>query len=303
VKILHIAVHSHIGWGSEYWLARSFEALGHSVIRYDYRARRKSFKSWRQIGKELKQLEIDNQPDIILLQRARSMKPAALQKLSKPIVFWSTEPLQLKTCVDAMLRSSLFAWVYVHTYSCVERVKKEFSHQIPICSVMHNACPQSIIVDSEKRRTRFAIFNRTLSARRSSWLQPSQSMVEVLEGRYGEEYFNDLQQSSIALNIHFSDRNLDDFETGIFEAMAKGCAVVSETLHHQTICDLNMQDAYISVSSPQEMKEALVRLHSSPPLIEEYREKALKAIKHNTWDTRAKQFVSKFEELLQRINK
>lgn len=298
MKILHIAVHSHVGWGSEYWLAKSFEEQGHTVIRYDYRARRKQFKMWWQIGQELKQIEIDNQPDIILLQRARNMKKAAIKHLTKPIVFWSTEPLQLKKCVDAMLKSHLFQWVYVHTYSCIDRIKSEFSHQIPICSVMHNATPASSIDKSEHQRKRFAIFNRSLSQRREEWLSKSKKEVEVIQGVFGEDYFNDLSQSHVALNIHYSDKNLDDFETGIFEAMAKGCAVISESLHSETINDLQMHDAYIEVSSPDSMYNALKQLKDDPKLLSQYQQKALQAIEQNTYDSRAKQFVEKFEEII-----
>ena len=76
-----------------------------------------------------------------------------------------------------------------------------------------------------------------------------------MKGKFGDEYFNDLKRAHISVNIHYSDKNIDDFETGIFEAMASGCAIISERLNHQTLIDLEMTDAIIQVDSPRELKE------------------------------------------------
>ena len=41
MKILYIAVHSHTGWGAEYWLTQAFSDLHIEVETIDYRVERK----------------------------------------------------------------------------------------------------------------------------------------------------------------------------------------------------------------------------------------------------------------------
>ena len=71
---------------------------------------------------------------------------------------------------------------------------------------------------------------------------PSRKFYDRINGRYGDDYFEDLRESIISINIHYSNKNLDDFESGIFEAMASGCAIISERLHSQTLKDLSLEE-------------------------------------------------------------
>ena len=41
MKILYIAVHSHTGWGAEYWLSQAFSDLQIGIETVDYRLERK----------------------------------------------------------------------------------------------------------------------------------------------------------------------------------------------------------------------------------------------------------------------
>ncbi len=297
MKILYIAVHSHVGWGAEYWLKQAFNDQGTETILYNYRKARKQLKPWWIINLELRHLYRIHKPDLIFLQRAEKMPPSTLAGLNAPKVFWSTEPIQLKNCVDRLLRSSIFDWVFLHSYSCLERVKVEFPHLLSKSSIMHNASPAPII-DKTVIKSRFGIFNRTMSPRREAWLSPSKELLTFEHGKYGEEYFEALAISEVAPNVHFSDENIDDFESGIFEAMAKGCVVVSERLNPQTVADLHMQNAYIEVSSPKEMQEALSHLQNNPDQIAAYKEKSYRAIEHNTWHIRTDLFLDKFKEII-----
>lgn len=296
MRILYIAVHSHIGWGAEYWLAQAFERCGHEVIRYDYRAQRKKLKPWWYIGRELVHIEQRSRPDVILLQRARSMHPGAIRGLHTPVVFWSTEPLQLKQDVDGLLKTDLFSWLFVHSHGCMQRIEQEFAHHKPHCSVLHNGCPQETL-DTETVKSRFAIFNRNLSPRRRQWLEPSADLVEIIPGRFGEAYFNDLATAQVAVNVHFSEQNRDDFESGIFEAMAKGCVVVSERLDAVTVAELGMGEALLQVDSPQQLRQTLMRLRQEPQLVQEYRQRSQQAITANTWDCRARIFLDTFNRI------
>ena len=293
MKILYIGVHSHEGWGAEYWLTQAFSDLHIDVETIDYRVERK-LKSDSELKKIVHQKCKDC--DLVFLQRGDQLSPNIFYNITIPIIFWSTEPLQLKTDVDTLLQSDIFTWVFVHSYSCMDRIRCDFAHFNDKSSVMHNAAPTKIINFNNEKNI-FAIFNRNLSWRRRTWLWTSGKMITRINGRYGEDYFNDLKASQIAVNIHYSRKNLDDFESGIFEAMASGCAVISERLNHQTLIDLEMTDAIIQVDSPKELKEKLKLLKSNPETISSYLDKSKLAIQKNTWQIRAQKMYKKFQEV------
>ena len=297
MKILYIGVHTPEIWRSEFWISNAFENLGHEVIKYDYKSNRKDFKTWKKIATELSNLEQSTQPDIIFLQRGKKISPKTFNLLKTPLFFWSTEPIKLKNDVNKLLHSNIFKWVFVHSYSCMEEIKHKFPHLIIKSSVIHNACPKSLI-NQDPIKTRFAIFNRNLSNRRKDWLKPSEDVLEVINGRFGEEYYNDLRNSAISINIHFSDKNIDDFETGIFEGMASGCAIISEKLNSKTLDDLNLQDVIYQVENPEALYIALKVLKSNPKLLKKYQIKSQRAIENHTWHSRVNTFTKKFNEFI-----
>ena len=292
MKILYIGVHSHTGWGAEYWLAKAFQDLQIHLETIDYRSIRKN-EGTDSLKRKIQEKSRESQ--LIFLQRGEHLSPTIFEGCNIPIIFWSTEPLQLKTDVDQLLNSDIFSWVFLHSYSCVERVKSEFSHIITKSNVIHNAAPKDILkFGTEKVKS--AIFNRNLSWRRRLWLWPSGNMIDRISGRYGEDYFTDLREANIAVNIHYSRQNLDDFESGIFEAMASGCAVISESLNHQTLVDLGMEDAILQVNSPFELKEKIRLLNKDEKLLKSFQTKSQQVIQQNTWHDRAQQIKEKFEE-------
>ena len=297
MKILYIAVHHHIGWGAEHWLANAFERAGCTVGRFDYRARRKKFKPWWMIRHELFGINDTFAPDIVLIQRAEKMPASIAKMFSVPVIFWSTEPLVRRRDVDKLLSAEdTFAWVYVHTYTCLDVVRKNFPHLIDRCSVMHNAGALENN-PGDSNRTRFAIFNRNVSARRQLWLDEVSDIVDTVQGRYGEPYFADLRDSTVSVNIHFADASVDDFETGIFEALASGCVVVTEKLNPKTVADMGMEDALVQVDSPHELRKALLDLQTNAARIDELRLAGLAAMQHNRWDARAEQMLAKIAEI------
>jgi glycosyltransferase involved in cell wall biosynthesis len=298
VRILYIAVHHHVDWGAEHWLANAFERLGCKIERYDYRARRNKKIPWWVIRRQLAAISLQFQPDVVLLQRAERMPKSIPEVFSCPVVFWSTEPLIRRRDVDRLLRpANLFSWVYLHTYTCKSVIEKEFPHLLPLCSVMHNA--GAIENDpGDKHRPRLAIFNRKVSQRRGEWLASVSDLVEVIEGRYGAPYFKDLRESLISVNIHFSNKSVDDFETGIFEALGSGCVVVTEKLNPRTVADMGMADAIVQVSNSTELREAILSLRDSPARVAEYQRNGSLAMNANRWDSRARQMLTKFRGLV-----
>ena len=119
----------------------------------------------------------------------------------------------------------------------------------------------------------FSIFNRNLSWRRRFWLLPSRKRVNIIKGRYGNDYYNDLRSAEIAINIHYSRKNLDDFESGIFEAMASGCLVVSEKLNK-----LIPDHPFININSAN-IYTKIKDLLASPQRILDYKRKGNKWVK------------------------
>ncbi len=279
-------------------MANAFERAGHTVGRFDYRARRNKFKPWSLIRRELHGINEAFQPDVVLIQRAENM-PASFTKIFEvPVVFWSTAPLNHKRDVDNLLDTDAsLAWVYLHSYTCKRIVENDFPHLSQRCSVMHNAGAMENDAGNGDR-PRFAVFNRDISPRREKWLREISDIVEVRSERHGNSYFSDLRTSQISINIHFDQDSVDEFETGIFEALASGCMVVSETLNPRTVADMGMEEALIQVRSPQQMRKVLLTLKRDPEDVKDYQQRGMDAMVDNRWDARVAQMVDKFSELL-----
>ena len=293
MKILYIGVHSHQNWGAEFWLVRAFYDLDIEYDLLDFRNELKTLSN-HQIN-EIIYLK-SKTCNVIFLQRGNHLSPQIFNDIKTPLVFWSTEPIQLKHDVDRLLNSNIFSWVFVHSYSCMKRIQDEFPHLISKTSVLHNAAPKEKIHFTDKKNI-FSIFNRSLSWRRRFWLFPSRRSVKIIKGVYGNDYFNNLRSAEIAINIHYSRKNLDDFESGIFEAMASGCLVISEKLNKQTLIDLDMKNAIIQIESPFDLNKKLQYLEKRPEIIKSYQKKVKHAICKNTWHDRAKIMKYKFEEV------
>jgi glycosyltransferase involved in cell wall biosynthesis len=295
MKLLYVAVHKHRGWGAEYWISKAFKRLGCRVIEYDYRTRRHRLRSNEKLAADFARCQHKHQPDAILVQRADNLPSAVFHNMVAPAIFWSTEPIERNRDTDALLEHNPFDWVYVHTFACLQRIEREFALLRPQSSVLLLAGPaESIHHTATISRPRFALFNRNLSPRRSTWLEPSQHLIEVMQGKYGKAYFAELSRSEVAVNIHYGQESVDDLETGIFEAMARGCAVVSERINPRCIEELGLQEAIWEVDSPQALRDALLELKASPTLLEQYQRRSREAIVHNTWDARAAQILQRF---------
>ena len=300
MKILYIAVHYYnndTNWRSEGDINSAFSKNDIETIKIDYKSTIAE-SSVEDLKNDIYKKSLD--VDLIFLQRGRKLSPDLFSDIKIPIIFWSTEPINLKNDVDSLLSSNIFSWVFVHTYSCIDRIKEDFPHLKNKSSVIHNAIAEEKININLSKKRNFAIFNRHLSLRRRWWLWPSRKYIEKIRGKFGDMYFEDLRNSLIAINIHFSSKNLDDFETGVFEAMASGCVVLSEKLDSKTIQDLNMNDSIIQVNSRKELKKKIKYLKDNPKVIESFQEKSRLAIQKNTWYHRVKIFKNKFEELLLR---
>ena len=298
MKILYIAVHNYENeseWRTESFVSKAFTKHAIQFNKLDYRTILKSSNESelkKQINESVKDCEL------IFLQRGEGVYPEVFSDINIPIIFWSSEPINRNKDVDKLLKSNIFSWVYVHTHSCLERIKNDFSHLIEKSSVLHNAVGEEKINLENNDRKLFSIFNRSVSLRRKYWLFYSRNLVKIIKGRYGKLYYEDLRNADISINIHYSGKSIDDFDTGIFEAMACGCVIVSEKLPSQTVKDLGMEDAIIEVESPKDLKEKLIYLKNNPESLKQYKAKIKDVINKNTWLERTESIKSKFEEIL-----
>ncbi|MFK8077992.1 MAG: glycosyltransferase [Granulosicoccus sp.] len=297
MNLLHIAVHHHKEWGAEHWLSFAFERAGCNVIRYNYRRKRQLLTPWWLIEKQLLKINSEVKLDGVLIQRGEKI-PASIPALFDcPTIFWSTEPLIRRRDHDALLNAhEHLDWVYVHTHTSKGIVDREFPNIANKSSVFHYA-GASEFDPGDNNRTRLAVFNRNVSKRRREWLNESSGLVDVIEGQYGKKYFEALRSSQIALNIHFADSSVDDFETGIFEALASGCVVVTETLNPLVVSDMGMENALVQVKDAVEMRRAIEDLRDNPEKLLELQENGRKALENNRWDNRAEQMLEKFAEI------
>ncbi|MEE9335490.1 MAG: glycosyltransferase [Granulosicoccaceae bacterium] len=297
MKLLYIAVHHHKGWGAEHWLSNAFERKKCKVIRYDYRSKRNKLHPWWLIKHQLATISKQQKPDAVLIQRAEKM-PASIPALFDcPTIFWSTEPLIRRRDTDTLLRAAnAIDWFFLHTYTCSKVITEAFPTISEKSSVLHNAGAIENHMGNNVR-PRLAVFNRNVSDRRRSWLDESADLVEIIEGQYGERYFQALRESQIAVNIHFAEASLDDFETGIFEALASGCAVVTETLNPLDVADMGMEDAVMQVGTPTELRAAIEHLRDNPKELKQLQRNGQKAMDINRWDNRAEQIMDKFTEI------
>ena len=298
MKILYLGVHfykNESNWRSETWINNSFNNCGVQTERIDYRQLIKE-KKHSQLKEEIEKKS--KKCSLIFLQRAENLSPELFESIKIPIIFWSTEPINLKNDVDNLLSSNIFKWVYLHSYSCLRRVENEFSHLIDKCSVLHNALPKEKINFEQKKKKHFAIFNRNRSLRRRWWILYASKFITVIKGNYGDSYYNDLSEATISINIHYSKKNIDDFETGIFEALARGCVVVSESLNNQVVKDLNLKDVIIQVKNPKELKSTLRYLKNNQDVIKKHQLKSKESVIKNTWDYRINEIKNKMEEIL-----
>lgn len=299
MKILYIGVHNYKNekqWRTETYVAKSFENHSVEVKKLDYRYVLKK-SNHETLRHDL--LETVNGCDAIFLQRGEGVRPELFDGIEIPIIFWSTEPICRNKDVDILLNADIFSWVYFHTYSCLERMEKYFSHLKKKSSVLHNALASEKIDLGNNNRKHFAIFNRQISLRRWYWLLFSRKMVRVIKGHYGEAYYRDLQNSQIAINIHYSSKSVDDFETGIFEAIASGCVVVSEKIREVVLEDLQLKNAIIQVATPRELHDKLSYLKQNTQVLKQYLHESKKSLYLNTWDYRMKEVVNKIEEFVE----
>lgn len=290
MRVLYVGVHSGKGWRTEYWVLKALKRLGCKVKLHNYRRARKRVKELSKRIENLVRLEQLFKPDLILVQRADNCPPELFSELKSPKALWSTEPINRNRDIDQLFEANVFDHYFVHTFSCLERINNEFPAIRNKTSRLEYGCPPELIRKPKQAiKKQTAVFNRSLSPRRENWFKPFLSELTIFQGRFGRKYFADIQRSLISVNVHYSDESTDDFETGIFEAMAVGSLVITETVDPRIITELQLEDSIIVVSSPEEMAKQILFFKENLDKAFAKILKAHHAIQKNTWDVRMKQ--------------
>lgn len=292
MRVLYVGVHSGRGWRTEYWVHKALKRVGCKVKLYNYRRKRKRFKDQEKCNLDLLNTEKKFRPDLILVQRADNCPPELFANLKSKKVLWSTEPICRNRDIDQLFEADCFDHYFVHTFSCLNRINEEFQAISNKTSRLEYGCPPELIKKPTEKKKTVAIFNRSLSPRRNSWLEKLTGIVQIIEGRFGRAYFKDIRNALISVNIHYGEESVDDFETGIFEAMAQGTLVLTESVDTRVVKELGLENSIVIVSNPDEMKERLNFYESNKSEAFSIINNAHDAIQKNRWDDRMNQILS-----------
>lgn len=292
MRVLYVGVHSGRGWRTEYWVQKALKRVGCKVKLYNYRRKRKRFKDQDKCNQDLLKVEKKFQPDLVLVQRADNCPPELFENLKSKKVLWSTEPICRNGDIDQLFEANCFDHYFVHTFSCLNRINEDFKQIVDKTSRLEYGCPPELIKKPIMKKKRVAIFNRSLSPRRNEWISKLNGLVSVIEGKFGRAYFKDIRDSLISINIHYGKESTDDFETGIFEAMAQGSLVITESVDQRAVEELRLKDALVIVASPEEMKKKVEHFEKNQDEAFNIIWKAHSAIQKNRWDDRMHQIFS-----------
>ncbi len=290
LTILHIAVHElNAGWGAETFLAAAFEALGHQIIRLDYRAHR------AELPQLLAKATLE-QPDIVFLQRGERFPWHLLEQFHAPKVYFATEgawnPDQ-----KAILTSSAF-----DAYVAASRSTYDF--MMDKCGVSPSQAhhiPSGFDPDTYKRLDAemnfsvIAVCNWNIRRLKAFWHLAGIRHRHKFEGIYAADCNHLVNQSRVVVNIHRTQ--VLDTETRLFELLPTAAAVVSE------ICDAPELFRESGIHwFPQGDWWAMRRLTQQLLADEGFRQASVQqnnelAVQH-TWSSRAESFIDLFRNLL-----
>jgi len=123
MKILHVAVFTPNS--TNVWQADGFEALGHEVIRYDYRARVTVLSSYENRDLELITLCQIEKPDIILFSKCNLMSFYVVEQCRKicKTVMWYMDGLN-NFCDEVIQKFNHSDFVFCSIYECAIEAQK-----------------------------------------------------------------------------------------------------------------------------------------------------------------------------------
>jgi len=290
LRILYIAVHEgNAGWGAETFLASALEALGHTVIRVDYRAHR------HELPAVLDQVVLYD-PHIVLLQRGERFPLHLLTAVAPVKVYYATEGASDQDQRQVLQSGAFDAYVAASrttlSYMVEEcRISTASAFHIPSAFDPGVYRAETFPVEYDVA----AVWNWTKRRKQAfgslGWRVHRKAAHSGLYGAACNDVFN---RSRIVLNIHRSETL--DTETRLFELLPTNAAIVSEE------CDAPelFEDAGIHWFRRGDWKEMrrLVQLllREDGARVDSVRRNNALA-PHHTWMARAASFTRLFEEL------
>ncbi len=289
MKIFYInVIEQNDGWGSEVFVNRGFQALGHETFTLDYRQHRERLAS--------KFLEVPDF-DALFLQRGDYFPLELLQCCSRPCLFWASELVSRRRDQDRLFQCGLFDHIFVRTPQCKKAVvQKRWADPEKISILLSGFDERTHRKLDGVTKEIDVLFVGSMTPRRRMILDRLKQKfnVEIMQV-FGEEMARAFNRAKIVLNLH-AEAHLDT-ETRVFEALGAGTFLVSETLSEENPLQSGIH--FLEASTLAEMEQIIERYLGN----ETERERIAhaghqEAITHHSYTARAAYIASVIQDLL-----
>ncbi len=195
MKILHVAVFTPTS--TNVWQAQGFEALGHEVIRYNYRARARALSSIKKRDDDLIKLCYASKPDIILFAKCNNMHYRVVEECRKV----TTTIMWMPDCgpnIDAEFGAKLghCDFIFCSAQDVVDLAKR----YCPNSYRLQGGYDSKVHYPIDVPKKRDAVFIGTLRDYRIKYKK--EVNFEVVTGVYNKNHSRVVSESRINLNFN-----------------------------------------------------------------------------------------------------
>jgi len=287
VKILYYGVFDGKKWRSEYPMSDGLTALGHDLIKCNFRSRwpGQVLKAWHNNKNDI---------DLIFLQNGIPFKASWLNKMKeKPLVFLASEYalssaehiLKSSRLPDLVLAHSEQTHIYCQQEEIpVQRVHHAYNHSQYRSLALPFEYDVCFVGGMTPKRARFL-----------SYLKKSNYKVCITKNWNAHAINRIYNQSKIVLHIHGKD--VPYLPTRLFEVLpTQGCLLI-EDLHDNEDTDLGT-DFYKTFASPEQMLSQIHVLLQDEILRSRLVQRANTLAEAHSWQARMKRYETYFESVL-----
>lgn len=216
-------IETNKSWGAENFLNQAFLENGINAVCLDYEKHR------YQIGNVIRQKK--DAFDAVLVQRGvgYNFPINILKSIKRPKILLFTELIKRNENQHYLLRSDAFDHIYVRSEACYRQMIEQGWQPKEKLSIMLSAAMEVENLSAQLEKNIDVLFVGALTDRRKKILAKLNQHISVTHlNVFGSDFYKMIQRSKIILNLHGSDYL--DTETRIFEALACGGFVITETL-------------------------------------------------------------------------
>ncbi len=287
MNILYInVIEENSPWGAECFVNKAFNKKNNQVFNLDYR------KNRYQLADRF--LEIQDDFDVLFLQRGDFFPLSLLKACNRPKFFWASELVSRRKDQDRLFDSGLFNHVFVRGVACREallsrKILKENQISILLSGFdqeNHYKIP-GIIKDID------VLFVGSMTPRRKQIVEELKKNFSVTFCQsFGKEMVELFNRAKIVLNLH-AEEYLDT-ETRIFEALGCGAFIITDKLAQENPFVNNVH--LVEADSLEDMKTKI-----SYYLQNDTERESVALAGHNeallkhTYDARAEQIIKTME--------